>query len=101
MAVTSENARGLPQESTESDVSNEDLASECGGDDGGGLCGYVEEGLEARVDVEGCFDRESAIKSWCCWTVVLTCADNIVLVDLSEPRFGVEFGGWCPAAGGL
>jgi hypothetical protein len=59
VAIASENARGLPEESAQGDVQDPDLASECGGVDGRGVRGYAEEGLEVDVDVEGCPGRAS------------------------------------------
>lgn len=54
MAITSSHARGLSENPSEGDVPDEDLASECGGNDRRSVRGYVEEGLEDDVDVEGC-----------------------------------------------
>lgn len=64
--------------------------------------GYVEEGLEGELDVEGCFDCEFAFPldlsmSANYWLF----KDNIVSTHLSESRLCSEFSGWCFIAGGL
>ena len=57
MARSSQDPDRLPLHTAEGGLSHAHLASECRGGDRCCVCGYVEEGLEAEFDVEGCVDR--------------------------------------------
>lgn len=54
MAITLEDAGGLPEESAQGDIQDPHMASKRGGVDRRRVCGYSEERLEVDLDIEGC-----------------------------------------------